>query len=209
MTVYQFNKTNSIISQTFTIIMFFMLISCVDKKAAVPTIQQLENNEEKTSYLEKIMEDDQKVRNSSEDAALILKYGKDSKEAMAYVERQWAQDEINLEKVEAYLSEYGHPEKAAVGEKVASVPWMVVHHQTDNTIRNKHFETLYNAYLEENISDTQFSLYLGRTYEFTFRKRFIMESPFRSEDEIDYLIKALNLEERKIKVDQNKIDSNS
>jgi len=70
-------------------------------------IQQLETAEQRKIYLEKISEDDQAVRDSEISADILLKYGKDSKEFMAYAKAQWNQDEINLIKIEKYLAIHG------------------------------------------------------------------------------------------------------
>ncbi|MEZ4933326.1 MAG: hypothetical protein R2788_14550 [Saprospiraceae bacterium] len=160
-------------------------------------IQQLETADSKKAYLEQILADDQAVRNGEISAELMLKYGKDSEEYMEYVKAQWDQDEINLHKIETYLEEYGYPKKDELGKDVAIAPWLVIHHSTDTGIRNRNFEILYKAYLSGDIDDTAMSMYLGRTYEFTFKERFRMENPYKSEDEINQLIEKLNLEEEK------------
>jgi hypothetical protein len=160
-------------------------------------INSLETDEAKRGFLEKIYKDDQQVRDGKKEAELLLTYGKDSKEHMDYVQAQWKQDEINLQKIETYLGKYGYPKKDELGKEAALAPWIVIHHSTDTGIRNRHFEILYQAYLTGDIEDTAMSLYLGRTYEFTFKESFEMKSPYRSEDKINQLIKKLNLEEKK------------
>ena len=160
-------------------------------------ILQLETANSKKIYLENILKDDQALRNGEKSAELILKYGKDSKEHMEYVKAQWKQDEINLRKIEAYLKKYGYPKKNELGKDAAIAPWIVIHHSTDTEIRNRNFKILYQAYLTGDIDDNAMSMYLGRTYEFTFKERFRMESPYKSEDEINLLIEILNLDEEK------------
>ena len=49
-------------------------------------IQQLQEQKTKIKYLEKILEDDQNVRNGDQSAELVAKYGKDSPEYKEYVE---------------------------------------------------------------------------------------------------------------------------
>ncbi|HFA47851.1 MAG TPA: hypothetical protein ENJ95_02395 [Bacteroidetes bacterium] len=187
----------------FILIVFLILFcGCAEKtkkeiSAIEEEISQLNSIEDKKLYLEKILEDDQAVRNSEKSAELMLKYGNDSEEYMEYVKTQWKQDEINLHKIEAYLKKFGYPKNDEMGKNAVTAPWIVIHHQTDTGIRNRNFEILYKAYLNGDIDDTAMSFYLGRTYEFTFRERFKMESPFKSEDEINKLIEKLNLEEEK------------
>lgn len=163
-------------------------------------INNLKTEQDKIKFLEAILEEDQKVRDGEKVAALMLKYGKDSKEYMEYINAQWKQDEINLQKIEIYLKTFGYPNKKSFGKDAAIAPWLVIHHSTDLGVRNRNFEYLYAAYLIEDIDDTAMSMYLGRTYEFTFRERLRMESPYKPEDEINQLIEKLNLEEKKAKV---------
>ena len=81
-----------------------------------------------------------------------------------------------------------------MGQDAAMVPWLVIHHNTDLSQRNSYFSMLQEAYQNEDISSTQFCLYLGRSHEFAFGNRLQMESPYTEEDEIMALIKALDLE---------------
>ncbi|MFT6320029.1 MAG: hypothetical protein ACJAT4_000951 [Granulosicoccus sp.] len=189
-------------------ILILLLLGCGEKAETEnlefeKVIESLNSNDDKRGFLEKVYEEDQKVRDGSKDAELMLKYGKDSKEHMEYIQAQWKQDEINLNKVEKYIEKFGYPKKKELGKDAAIAPWIVIHHSTDTAIRNRNFEILYKAYLAEDIDDTAMSLYLGRTYEFTFRERFRMENPYRSEDEINQLIKKLGLEKRKANVQKS------
>lgn len=182
-------------------ILLFLSVSCqesisnshseIDKQIAALTTQ-----EAKESYLANIFDEDQRVR-GPEDAEIMLKYGKDSKEYKDNVKALLKQDEINLQKIERYLEQYGYPDKDQFGWKAVSAPWAVIHHQSDLDIRNRNFEILYQAYLDGNIDDGAFSFYLGRTYTFTFGKRLEMQSPFQSKDEIALLIKELKLKKQK------------
>ena len=176
--------------------LFLFCYACTSAPPSIPQqVQQLKTDEDKKAFLEQVHDDDQGVR-GGEDAAIILKYGVDSEEYMAYVQAQWDQDAINLEKVDQYLSQFGHPKKEEVGSKAASTPYLVVHHQTDVGLRNSYFSILYEAYLNEDIRSSSMCLYLGRTYEFIHRERLQMTSPYTEEDEINALIEALGLDEK-------------
>jgi coenzyme F420-reducing hydrogenase alpha subunit len=179
------------------IFILFSLVACknvqVEEDSEILTeVRQLQSIEAKKNYLDKIYEDDQSVR-GSKGQELMLKFGKDSEEYMDYIKAQWMQDEMNLEKVEAYLKVFGYPKKEEVGENAALAPWLVIHHSTDLEARNRNFKDLYEAYLTKKIDDNAMSFYLNRTYQFTFKERMKIESPFKSEDEINQLIKALDL----------------
>ncbi len=163
-------------------------------------IIKLKTDEDKKRYLEKILEDDQQVR-GSKGQELMLKYGKDSKEHMDYIKAQWEMDKINLLKVEKYLEIHGYPNKD-FGDLATTTPWMVIHHAQGYDTRERNFEIVYEAYLNGDIEDGAISFYLGRMYEMKNRERLIMQNPYKSEDEINKLIKELNLEEKKANVQQ-------
>ena len=165
-------------------------------------IQLLKTPDAKKKYLEKILEDDQSVRDGQLSADLMLKYGKNSKEHMEYVKTQWKQDEINLVKIEKYFEIHGYPDKE-LGTKATTAPYMVIHHARDYEPRMRNFEIVYEAYLNGNIDDGAISFYLGRMYQMKNGERLYIESPFRPEDEINQLIKELGLEQQKAKVEKN------
>lgn len=164
-------------------------------------VQQLKTNKQKRAYLEQIMKDDQAVR-GEEGSNLMLAYGKDSEEYMDFVKTQWAQDELNLKKVEAYFAAYGYPDQRDVGRDAGFAPWLVIQHCTDPGTRNSFFEILYEAYLDKKLRDTEITFYLNRTYDFLFDERLVLENPYTTEDEINKLVTALELEDQKAKIDQ-------
>jgi len=155
----------------------------------------LKTNNDKKKYLEKILIDDQKVR-GNESQEIILKYGYGSKEYLDYNRKQKKTDKLNLLKIEKYLSTYGYPNKE-LGKKAVTTPWIVIHHSQDYKTRERNFDKVYKAYLNEDIDYNAMSLYLGRMYLIKNGKSLNMKSPFKPEDEINELIKELNLERKK------------
>jgi len=151
-------------------------------------------------YLERVLEDDQAVRDSEESARITMQYGRNSKENRDYVEKQWRMDELNLFKIESYISIFGYPSKAELGEIAALAPWIVIHHSTEMDVRNRNFKHLYKAYLDGNTDDNALVMYLNRSYRMTFREDFYIESPFKAEDEINGLINALDFNQVKEEV---------
>ncbi|WP_127846243.1 hypothetical protein [Psychroflexus aestuariivivens] len=167
-------------------------------------IAELETFDAKKLYLENIFFDDQAVRDDSD---LILKYGMDSPKFSEYIKAQLKQDEINLVKIEKYLETYGYPDKK-MGPKATTSPWIVIHHAPGYQIREKYFEIVYEAYLKDNITENAISFYLGRMYSKKNGERLRMESPYKQEDEINLLIKELNLDKKKIKVQKQLENTN-
>ena len=129
----------------------------------------------------------------------MLQYGKDSKEHMEYIKKQWRQDSINLNKVEKYLEVHGYPDKT-FGDKATTTPWMIIHHAQGYQTREDNFKTIYKAYLDGNIDDGTLSFYLGRMYQLKYGERLKMEGAYRAEDELNKLILRLELTEKKNEV---------
>ena len=195
----------SIKEKLFLISLVLIINGCNEKLSTdysyiYDEVNELVSEDHKRNFLEQILKDDQKVRDGKKEAELILKYGKDSKEHIEFNKVLWRQDEINLRKVDAYFQKFGYPSKAILGRDAATAPWLVIHHSLDLAVRDLHFEILYKAYLNDDITDTYMSLYLGRTYEKTFGERHQMENPYRSDDQINQLIQKLGLENRKMKI---------
>lgn len=174
----------------------FIYVGCQSKTASEAVgpynIDHVESREERKAFLQQIRDDDQGVR-GEEGAELMIKYGKESKEHKDYIKKQHDQDAINLSKIEAYFEKFDHPRVTDVGS-LASVPYLVIHHAQGYDVRERHFTKIYKAYKEGNISDTSMSFYLGRMHQMKFNERFVIEGPFRSDDEINQLIKLLGLE---------------
>ena len=161
-------------------------------------IKQLKTVEAKKIYLENIFDDDQAVRDDSD---LVLSHGIDSPEYLKFKKAQSKQDEINLVKIEKYLETYGYPDKK-MGKTATTSPWVVIHHSDSNDVRERNFEIIYEAYLKGNIKENAMSFYLGRMYSIKNGERLRMKSPYKQDDEINLLIKKLNLEKKKIRVQQ-------
>lgn len=162
-------------------------------------IQKLDKPSKRINYLEGILKDDQKVRNSEKSAELVVEFGIESSEYMEYTKEQWKQHKINLIKIEKYLEIHGFPDKQ-MGENATLAPWMVIHHSQGYETRERNFSIIYEAYLKGNIDESEISFFLGRMYEIRNGKRLKMENPYKLLDEIDQLIKELNLENKKIEV---------
>ena len=195
------------ISKIILAIILVLIFSCSGKvnksdkqvKQIEKEIQQLEEPKAKSKYLEKILEDDQKVRNGDQSAKLVAKYGIDSPEYKEYVQNQWKQDKINLIKIEKYLEFHGYPNKQ-MSEKATTALWMVIHHAQGYQVRERNFKIIYEAYLTGKIDENAISFYLGRMYKMKNGERLKMESPYQMKDEINQLIKGLNLENEKAEV---------
>ena len=161
-------------------------------------IENLKTIEDKKNYLEAIFEADQKLRRNGQDSEIMLQYGVNSKEHIAFVKKIIKQDSINLLKIEKYLLKHGHPKLKNLGEIATCTPSVVIHHAQSYEARERNFECLYEAYL--NGDNGGLPMLLGRMYRMKYQESFRMENPFSSESEINELIAKLGLEEKKAKV---------
>lgn len=151
-------------------------------------IQSLSTAHARKVWLEQILHDDQRVR------------GQDAKKHHDWIRTQLKQDSINLAKVESYLSHYGHPKRAEVGN-AADAPWMVIHHAQGYAVRDRYFEMLYEAYLNGDINYTAISFFLDRMHEMKFGERLSITGKYRPEYKIEQLTKGLGLDERRLRVE--------
>jgi len=165
-------------------------------------ILALESVQNKRDYLEKIFEDDQKLRDGK-GSEIMIKYGMDSKEYNDHIKLMNKQDEENLNKIETYFKIYGHPKQSEVGEIAAITPWAVIHHGQEYEPRERNFSVLYSAYLNGDLDDGQVSMLLGRMYEMKKGERFRMMGDYNSEGKIKQLIEKLNLSTQKANAKQN------
>ena len=154
-------------------------------------IQNLTSNDLKREYLEAIFKIDQQVRSPEEESTIIFTYDRDSEDHLFKMKET---DAINLNKVEAYLAFYGHPSKKDLGEIAALTPWVVVHHSRDYQSRLVNFMYLYKGYLNMDIKESSFSMYLARMYQIKNGERLDMGGPYKEKDKITRLINELDLE---------------
>lgn len=154
----------------------------------------LSDNQSKRQYLEEIFELDQFYRNLSSD--IVSKYGYYSKHVKQNDELIRITDSTNLIKIEDYLKEYGHPKRKEVGEIAAVTPWVVIHHSGKYEIGERNFKYLYSAFINEDIDEGQFSMYLNRMYQIKYNQRIEIEGKFNSNERINKLIHVLGLERR-------------
>lgn len=153
-------------------------------------VQNLSTNSDKKAYLEAIFKVDQDVRDAQDE----YKIGRNSKEYRDHIDKMNQTDLINLYKIETYLRHLGHPSKVALGEIAALTPWAVIHHQSNYEPRVKNFKYLYNAYVEGDIKESSFSMYLARMYQMKHGSRLDMGGPYQEKDKIARLISDLDLD---------------
>jgi len=177
-------------------ILLFLGLGCKDVSDQTPAnfmyeIDALADEVSKKEYLELIFKKVQDVRQG--DSEIVAKYGIDSEEYQAHIETMSIQDVENLAKIEYYLKKYGHPHKKEVGELAVVTPWAVIHHSGMYEDRERNFQMLHKAYLQKDLDEGKFSMFLDRMYRFKYGERLDMGSTYKEKDRIERLIKELKL----------------
>ncbi|GAB5551048.1 MAG: hypothetical protein Sapg2KO_06390 [Saprospiraceae bacterium] len=160
----------------------------------------LKTTEQQTAYLEAIYELDQDVRNFETEQ--MEKYGYNSPEHQQSILRIMEIDKNHLAKIEAYFAAYGHPKKDIHGKSACGVPWLVIHHAPSETApRRRNFPTIYRAYKDGDITDTDITFYLNRMHENELGYRIQWEGAYRVDQELDTLFRALDIQGIVSKID--------
>lgn len=162
--------------------------------SAKEKIDSLTTDDKKKVFLEYIVDEDQKIR--ADISQIALDHGYDSQEHKDGIDLMKKMDRENLQKIEYYLKKYGNPSIERHGNKASYTPWLVIHHSYTIDARKRNFKYLYQAYLDKDLRESSFSLYLNRLYRMIHEKKY--EIP-NGEDEIPSLITALGLNEKLFK----------
>jgi len=153
------------------------------------------------TFLEKIATSDQAVR--EQETIINQKYGYDSKAHQQAVQAMIDTDNSNLEKIEAYLQKYGHPNKLDHGNKAFYAPWIVMHHAPKETgTRKRNFKYLYDYYKKDELEPDRLTFFLGRMYNLEFGERIRWNGPFTVQQELDSMVNALGLREVTDEIDK-------
>lgn len=187
-----------ILNRLILIIFLATSISCQREVTTKPVNVEeetaaLKSDADREKYLEAIFASDQNIRNG-EDSEILLQYGEDSEELRAFYRRMDSIDNLNFQRVEAYLEKFGYPHIDSVSQNANLTPWLVIHHSTDVQSRKSNFKVLNEAYRSGNLNSNQFDLYLGRTYQLINGEYPKTEGAYIPEEKINRLIKELNLE---------------
>ncbi len=157
--------------------------------------QFLKTDTDKRNYLEEIFKTDQSSR-QGQGSEIQQIYGKTSPEYQKFIKNSDRIDSLNLVKVESYVKHFGYPNPKRLGEIAAQTPWVVIHHARNYEDRLRNFKSLQKAYQNGHIDSGAFSLFLERMYNYKFRQRYIIEGKYNPQNQIDSLIKLLELNEK-------------
>ncbi len=185
-------------------LLFFLLVlllgcrqnSEFDLERIDSDIDKLTTVKSQKEYLEFLADEDQRLR-QNQSSKIVLEFGQNSKEDIEFTKKFNTLDSLNFIKIDRYLLKHGHPGKNKHGSKASMAPWAIIHHSNSLEGRNKHFIMLYQAYKNGDLDYSAFSLYLGRTYQMVFGKRFQTDGKRTQKEEIEAVIIALGLKKFK------------
>lgn len=134
------------------------------------SIAQTKINEQLSTELSKIDEDDQNLRRiyfiqevyQLKSDSLKKEFGVDDvglKKIL--VEKITKNDSLNLIKIESIIKEYGYPGKSLVGQRESGVAWQVIQHANPE-IMKKYLDILKKAADKGEIEFTKYALTLDR-----------------------------------------------
>ena len=176
------------------VLLLFMVGCSVDRQAEISKeVSALNTPELQINFLNEIQKLDQEVR--SKEGKALQEFGYNSAEHQLAVKQMIETDDENLLKIEAYLNVYGHPTRNVHGADACYTPYLVIHHASgDDAPRRRNFKYLYRAYTNGDLDASPYSLYLNRLYFINFGKKIYWNRPYRVEEELDTLYRALDLE---------------
>lgn len=181
----------------YILLSLIFFIACqqneVPQDAIDEQLFQLTTDKDKKDYLEEIFKEDQKYR-QGQSAQIIQSYGKQSPQFRKFIKANDQTDSINLIKVERFVKRFGYPKQEKLGDLAAQTPWAVIHHARSYEDRIRNFKMLQKAYQNGDIDGGAFSLYLERMYNYKFKERYVIEGVYNEQNQIDSLIRLLELE---------------
>ena len=170
----------------------WIVISCKREDAYKNKINALTTSMAQQQFLEKLWENDQEIRDRKTE--IQSRNSSNLTTQKKINEEMRAGDDSRLQQLEYYLSVHGHPQIGLHGKKAAMTPWLLVHHSGTLEARERNFDYLYKAYIQGDLSESQFSLYLYRWHHYRFGKGYRHKAGSAPEAErIGCMMEALNL----------------
>jgi len=165
----------------------------------IDELKTLNSDSLKGAYLQEIYSIDQSLRR--EDSEYRQKYGYHPQAEKNRWKKINEADNLNLQKIEAYLEMYDYPHPLLIGKVKSQTPWLIIHHSSDIETREKNLHHLYNAYKNGRLSASYFATYLQRWHKMKFGKMIKMENPFTNEEEITTLMRALKINQENLEME--------
>lgn len=146
----------------------FLSIRVLGQETTISSeIKSLTNDSLKSSYLEGIFYEDQKIRSE-----WLESINADSITLRNVLKKVGYVDSINLLKIDGYLNFYQYPNRSKHSDLAVLTPWLVIHHATYNDVRIRNYPVLLNAYSAEDVREEELKMYMARTLSIEERKEY-------------------------------------
>jgi len=161
----------------------------IDYKEIVKTLQ---SNSTKVAYLQGILSLDTEVREA--ERSMVAKFGWNSAEHKASINKVKDAEKINLEKIEAFLDVYGYPDKQSLKSNSVDAPYTIILQINDLEAKERNFRHMYSAYRNKDLPGGSLANYMHKMYELKMGERMQLKNPFTEKFELDTLIRSLKLD---------------
>ena len=104
-------------------------------------------------------------------------------------------DELRLDKIEAYLKTYEYPSKDKYGIKAARAPIMTLHYSKNLDAKFNNFEAVYKGFYKGHFSPEDFAYFIGHLHKDAKGEWYSFDGPYTSKEEIEANIKSLGLQD--------------
>lgn len=179
----------------------FIITSCKSASDNAPTQNKLTLQEEvnAANTVEKQTEFFTTIRKSNKSLRINFKklekeLNPNSEELKKAKEEFDLNNQNNLKRIEAYITTYGYPKKDLHGTPATNTPYIIIEGHSDYDKFRKYARILYDANQDGNLRTDNVNYYLNRIYSYKFDGKGIeWGRPYRSEEELDTLLKTLDL----------------
>lgn len=179
----------------YIIVILISLTSCkidngVSPESIKKTIQSLDSNDDKRTYLETMFFEYQHFLNEED---IILKSEGSASETYAkFIEQKSEAEEVYLTKVAQYFEIFGYPSRTELGQYASIVPLIVYFYATNNKgFRKDHFKYFYGAYKFKDIPEEYFLEYMRAFYEANTGKKYTKTEKYLTPESEIYAIMDL------------------
>lgn len=152
-------------------------------------LDSLTTTSRQITYQRLLIKSDLDARKEHTKALQTYGYSSDEyKEATKIIEQI---DRDNLLKTVGFVERYGISENQSVGRIQADGMWLIVSHSTDIEIYRNLFPAFEKAWKKEYLEGASFASFLQDYHQVVNGKRLELKNPYRTEEEITALLKAL------------------
>jgi|GEM_PF-3704037 len=158
--------------------------------AIAEEIESLDTDSERIRFQRLIMKSD--IDAHEDQSKALQTYGHTSSEYLEATKIMTQNESDNLMKTLGYNEKYGISENQSVGRMQAHAMWLVMSHSTDIEVYREVYPSITKSWEMEYLDATAFASFLQDYHKIIHGSRLELKNPYRTEDEIKALLKAIN-----------------